>query len=93
MESEEKTSEPGELISRGLCFTELPPEPSAKPGCADCLSIVVARENARSAGNYSGVSDCNVKLRQHHTGAHVPASPPMNSRPARAATVSHGRDR
>ncbi|MET7914754.1 hypothetical protein ABZU45_02230 [Streptomyces avermitilis] len=51
-------------------LAELSGEPSAKPGCADCLSLVVARRNARSHGNYSGVSDRNVELRRHHVVAH-----------------------
>lgn len=55
---------------QGYNLTELPAEPSAKPGCSACLSIVVARENARSRGDYSGVSDQNVELRQHHADAH-----------------------
>jgi hypothetical protein len=45
-------------------------EPSAKPGCSDCMSLVVARQNARSEYDYSAVSDCNVLLRQHHEEAH-----------------------
>lgn len=55
---------------RGYNLTELPAEPSAKPGCSVCLSIVVARQNARSGGNYSAVSDCNVELRRHQAEAH-----------------------
>jgi hypothetical protein len=51
-------------------LSELPAEPSAKPGCSVCLPIVVARENARSRGDYSGVSDRNVELRQHQAAAH-----------------------
>ncbi|MEU9286968.1 hypothetical protein AB0D57_20215 [Streptomyces sp. NPDC048275] len=51
-------------------LTELPVEPAAVPGCAFCLSLVVARQNARSKSDYSGVSDCNVELREHHAEAH-----------------------
>jgi hypothetical protein len=51
-------------------LTELPAEPSPVPGCAKCLSLVNARQNARSTGDYSAVSDCNVKLRGHQTEAH-----------------------
>lgn len=51
-------------------LTELPAEPTAEPGCAACLSLVVARRNARSNGDYSGVSDRNVELRQHQAEAH-----------------------
>ncbi|TQE31032.1 hypothetical protein Sipo8835_22625 [Streptomyces ipomoeae] len=45
-------------------------EPSAKVGCSTCLSLVVARRNARSKGDYSAVSDRNVELRRHHEDAH-----------------------
>ncbi|WP_405881455.1 hypothetical protein OG762_24535 [Streptomyces sp. NBC_01136] len=47
-----------------------PAEPSAVPGCTECLSFVVARQNARSSGDYSGVSDRNVELREHHAAGH-----------------------
>lgn len=60
-----KTQQP-----QGYGLTELPTEPSAVPGCSPCLSVVVARENARSRGDYSGVSDRNVELRQHREAAH-----------------------
>jgi hypothetical protein len=69
MESEEKNSNPGASTSGETCLTELPPEPSVKPGCPACLSLSVARENARSTGNHSAVSDCNVKLRRHQEEA------------------------
>jgi hypothetical protein len=49
---------------------EMPPEPSSHPGCHDCLSRCVRRENARSVGDYSTVSDMNVELRQHQREAH-----------------------
>ncbi|GGZ70884.1 hypothetical protein [Streptomyces bluensis] len=55
---------------QGYHLTELPAEPSAVPGCAKCLSLVNARQNARSTGDYSAVSDCNVGLREHHAEAH-----------------------
>ena len=51
-------------------LTELPAEPSAKPGCPACLSIVVSRDNARSKHDYSAVSDSNVRLRRHHEDDH-----------------------
>lgn len=44
---------------------EPPLEPTPIPGCNRCLSICVKRENRRSTGDYSGVSDCNVELRHH----------------------------
>ncbi len=55
---------------QGYGLTELPPEPKTVPGCSTCLSICVRRENSRSRGDYSAVSDANVELRQHHTEAH-----------------------
>lgn len=51
-------------------LTELPTEASAVPGCAGCLSLVLARQNARSRGDYSAVSDVNVELRMHHAETH-----------------------
>lgn len=51
-------------------LSELPTEPSAKAGCSTCLSLVVARRNARSEGDHSAVSDRNVELRRHHEDAH-----------------------
>lgn len=51
-------------------LTELPPEPRAVPGCKRCLGICNHRENLRSTGNYSGVTDSNVELRQHHQDDH-----------------------
>lgn len=56
---------------QGYNLTEFAPEPSAVPGCADCLSRVVARRNARSSGDYSAVSDINVELRVHQAEAHA----------------------
>ena len=56
---------------QGYRLTELlTVEPSAVPGCSDCLSLSVGRENARSRGDYSAVSDANVELRQHQAQAH-----------------------
>ncbi len=56
---------------RDYGLTEPPAEPSAAPGCAGCLSLVLARQNARSSGDYSAVSDANVELRQHRAAAHM----------------------
>nr|WBO78187.1 hypothetical protein SBE_001768 [Streptomyces sp. SBE_14.2] len=55
---------------QGYHLAELPAEPSAVPGCSDCLSLSVSRENARSRSDYSAVSDANVELRQHLEKAH-----------------------
>ncbi|MEV1068896.1 hypothetical protein [Streptomyces sp. NPDC050263] len=56
--------------SKGYRLADPPAEPSAEPGCAVCLSLGVARQNARSSGDFSAVSDRNVELRAHHAEAH-----------------------
>ncbi|MFC5213946.1 hypothetical protein [Streptomyces coerulescens] len=56
---------------RDYDLAEPPYEPSAVPGCADCLSLVVARQNARSSADYSAASDRNVELRGHQAEAHA----------------------
>jgi hypothetical protein len=71
MESEERTPDPVALTTVGTCLSEPLSEPSPKPGCSDCLSMSVARENARSTGDYSAVSDANVRMRQHQAEAHA----------------------
>lgn len=55
---------------QGYGLTELPAEPRAVPGCRACLDICVRRENIRSSGNYSAVSDVNVELNRHRYEAH-----------------------
>lgn len=55
---------------QGYRLPEPTAEPTAEPGCATCLSLVLARQNARSGGDYSAVSDRNVELRAHHAEAH-----------------------
>jgi hypothetical protein len=70
MESEERTSDPETPAKIGAYQSEPPNEPSAKPSCPDCLSLSVARDNARSTGDYSAVSDANVRMRKHQTEAH-----------------------
>ncbi|MFG3123477.1 hypothetical protein ACGFYO_15885 [Streptomyces sp. NPDC048201] len=52
-------------------LVEFPSEPSAIPGCSGCLGICVARANARSRGDYSAVSDANVRLRRHQAERHL----------------------
>ncbi|MFG2815213.1 hypothetical protein [Streptomyces sp. NPDC048410] len=51
-------------------LAEFPSEPNAVPGCSACLGICVARTNARSRGDYSAVSDSNVRLRRHQAEEH-----------------------
>ncbi|MBT2674668.1 hypothetical protein J7E95_28440 [Streptomyces sp. ISL-14] len=70
MESKEKTSGPGNRTTAAVCPSYPPREPSPKPGCFDCLSLSVSRENARSKRDYSAVSDANVLMRQHQAEAH-----------------------
>ncbi|BDM66842.1 hypothetical protein HEK616_03290 [Streptomyces nigrescens] len=70
MGSEERTSDP-ESTASAISLMNGTSEPSPKPGCRTCLSLSVARENARSAGNYSGVSDGNVRLRRHQAEVHA----------------------
>ncbi|AXG78192.1 hypothetical protein DVK44_11270 [Streptomyces paludis] len=71
MESEERTPDPKPRRTAETYLTELPREPSAVPGCSTCLSLSVSRGNARSVGDYSGVSDSNVRLRQHQRDEHT----------------------
>ncbi len=59
----------------GTCLSELPREPSPVPCCPACLSHSVARENARSGGDYSAVSDANVRMRQHQSDEHAGNQP------------------
>lgn len=40
-----------------------PPEP--KPGCPTCTTLAEQRDRARSEGDYSRVTDCNIGLRAH----------------------------
>lgn len=58
MESEETTS-------------ALPGELSPKPGCSGCLSLSVARDNARSRMDYGAVSDSNVRMPRHQAETHA----------------------
>lgn len=55
---------------QGYDLTEWAAEPSAVPCCDACLSLVNARQNARSTGDYSAVSDRNVELRAHQAKVH-----------------------
>lgn len=75
MESEERTSGPATEPTAGTCLSELPREPSPVPGCPARLSQSVARENARSGGDYSAVSDANVRMRQHQRDEHAGNQP------------------
>lgn len=48
-----------------------PPQPT--PCCVVCASLDRQRTQARTAGDYSRVSDCNVRMRSH-TCRKAPAS-------------------
>lgn len=43
-----------------------PPAPA--PGCGVCAALAEQRETARTAGDLSRASDCNVELRNHPHG-------------------------
>lgn len=54
-----------------LGMPAIPPKPT--PSCVVCASLDQQRTQARSAGDYSRVSDCNVRMRAH-TCRKAPAS-------------------
>lgn len=54
-----------------LQMPAIPPKPT--PCCVVCASLDRQRTQARSAGDYSRVSDCNVRMRAH-TCRKAPAS-------------------
>lgn len=54
-------------------LVQMPPaQPEPAPGCGVCATWVQRRAEAQAAGDYSRVSDCNVRLRQH------PHTPPIS---------------
>ncbi|MGW4224596.1 hypothetical protein ACWEG1_14185 [Streptomyces bauhiniae] len=71
MESNERSADTEALAGSFACLSGPPSEPTAHPGCGECLSFSVARQNARSTGDYSAVSDANVLMRRHHMEAHA----------------------
>ncbi|WUH03608.1 hypothetical protein OG542_22100 [Streptomyces violaceus] len=44
------------------------PEPEPVSGCTECQRFGSQREAARSEGDMSRVSDCNVQIRRHPHG-------------------------
>jgi hypothetical protein len=48
----------------------LTPDPSPVPGCAHCDNVAMERDQAQTNGDTSGRSDCNVRMRRHHTADH-----------------------
>lgn len=51
-------------------FPPRPPEPA--PECVICADLDRERAAANAEGDYSRVSDCNVRMREH--GMHRPMS-------------------
>lgn len=43
-----------------------PPKPV--PGCHECLRLATVRLNARTSGDYTTVTDCDIKIRKHAQG-------------------------
>ncbi|MFI2619360.1 hypothetical protein [Streptomyces sp. NPDC018584] len=44
------------------------PEPVPVEGCAGCTELANVRDRARTGGDMTTVSDCNVFLRRHPEG-------------------------
>ncbi|MFJ2708534.1 hypothetical protein ACIO3R_35825 [Streptomyces sp. NPDC087428] len=58
-------------VMRGPVFLTDPltaPEPVPNYGCDVCAVLGRQREAARTSGDPSAVSDCNVEIRQHPHG-------------------------
>lgn len=53
-----------EAVTYRLNVPPVPPAPV--PGCAACKGIAERRAKAQAEGDYSSVSDCNVRLLRHH---------------------------
>lgn len=60
-----------EPVTYQLALPSAPPDPT--PGCVVCETLVERRARAQQDGDFSGVSDCNVRLRRHeHRAAPIP---------------------
>ncbi len=46
----------------------LEPEPTPVAGCAGCAELANVRDRARTVGDMTTVSDCNVYMRRHPEG-------------------------
>ncbi|WNI30152.1 hypothetical protein [Streptomyces sp. ITFR-6] len=46
----------------------LEPDPAPVPDCAGCSELADVRERARTGGDMTTVSDCNVYMRRHPEG-------------------------
>ncbi|WP_432140507.1 hypothetical protein [Streptomyces sp. bgisy084] len=44
------------------------PEPAPVEGCAGCAELANVRDRARTVGDLTTVTDCNVFLRRHPEG-------------------------
>lgn len=43
-------------------------EPVPVPGCAGCAELANVRDRARTGGDMTTVTDCNIYLRRHPEG-------------------------
>lgn len=48
--------------------TDVHREPTPVDGCADCAELADVRSRARTVGDMTTVTDCNVYLRRHPEG-------------------------
>jgi hypothetical protein len=53
-----------EAVTYRLAMPPAPPAPV--PGCTVCAAIAERRSRAQAEGDYSRVSDCNIRMRRHH---------------------------
>lgn len=58
-----------QAVSYRLQMPPVPPEPTS--GCGICANLVKQRTAAKSAGDYSRVSDCNIRMRRHGCAAPI----------------------
>jgi len=59
-----------EAVTYRLAMPPAPPVPV--PGCAACEDIARRRARAQADGDYSRVSDCNIRMRRHHHQPPIP---------------------
>ncbi|WP_082317534.1 hypothetical protein [Streptomyces sp. NRRL WC-3549] len=43
-------------------------EPTPVEGCAGCVELANVRDRARTGGDWTTVSDCNIYMRRHPEG-------------------------
>ncbi|WP_318198985.1 hypothetical protein [Streptomyces sp. MCL20-2] len=51
-----------------LPYESMQLEPTPVEGCAGCVELANVRDRARTGGDWTTVSDCNVFLRRHPQG-------------------------